>query len=92
MTIRQIGRFGVTLRNFTVLEWDADHLPPPDEMQSIAESVWADLESDLLDKPAQCVFSIISLTDDDAGPSVFVTGSKDRDVFHCRYRAVTEWA
>lgn len=81
----------MTLRHTTTLEWAANAPPPDDQIDTITAAVWADLESEGMDHPAQCVFDIISLTDDDAGPSVFVTGDRLRRVFHCRYRAVTEW-
>lgn len=81
----------MTLRAFTTLEWAADALPPADQIDAIAEAVFADLDAEI-DKPGQCVFSIVSLTDDDDGPSIFVTGDRERDVFHCRYCPTTEWS
>jgi hypothetical protein len=81
----------MTLQSFTTLEWSADALPPPDQIDAIAAQVFADLDAEI-DKPAQCVFSVISLTDDDDGPSVHVTGDKTQPVFHCRYSATTTWS
>lgn len=80
----------MTLRSFTTLKWAPSAPPPPEQVDTIAEAVWADLTADGMDKPAQCVFSVVSLTDDDAGPSVFVMGDRVAPVFHCRYRASTE--
>lgn len=81
----------MTLRSSATLEWAADALPPPDQIDAIADTVFAHLDVDI-DHPAQCVFSIISLTDDDDGPSVHVSGDKTRSVFRCRYSATTTWS
>lgn len=82
----------MSLRDFTVLQWAADGLPPPNDIEAVTEAVWADLEAEGMDRPAQCIFSIVSLTEDDAGPSVFVTGSQVSMTFLCRYSATTDWS
>lgn len=81
----------MNLRTQTTLEWSPDALPPPDELATITDRVFADMEYGI-DRPAQCVLSIVSLTDDDDGPSVHVTGDKTRPVFWCRYSATTDWS